>query len=141
MSKNLHNLALYSDRMAKGDYDAVYEYFADSFMSHVTERVAPERVGKDIRGHERDFWENAKKAFPDMKFDVNLVLESGEHVVSNWTLSGTHTGGDYYDVPPSGKKVVINGTAVLRFENGKVVEHWGGPHCMKGVGLVTKMED
>jgi len=136
MSKNLHNLAIYSDRMAKGDYDAVYKYFADTFMSHVTERVAPERVGTDIRGHEKDFWENAKKAFPDMKFDVNLVLESGDYVVSNWTITGTHTGGDYYDVKPSGKKVEINGTAVLRFENGKVVEHWGGPHCAKGVGLV-----
>lgn len=135
MSKNLHNLAIYSDRMAKGDYQAVYDYFADNFMSHVTRRVAPERVGKDIRGHEKDFWENAKKAFPDMKFEVNLVLESGEHIVSNWTITGTHTGGNYYDVPPSGKKVEINGTAVLRFENGKVVEHWGGPHCAKGVGL------
>lgn len=136
MSKNLHNLALYSDRMAKGDYSAVYEYFGDTFMSHVTRRVAPERVGTDIRGHEKDFWENAKKAFPDMKFDVNLVLESGDYIVSNWTITGTHTGGDYYDVKPSGKKIEINGTAVLRFENGKVVEHWGGPHCAKGVGLV-----
>jgi len=137
MSKNLHNLAVYSDRMAKADYDAVYEYFSDTFMSHVTERVAPDRVGTDIRGHEKDFWENAKKAFPDMTFDVNLVLESGEHIVSNWTLSGTHTGENYYDVLPSGKKVTINGTAILRFENGKVVEHWGGPHCMKGVGLTN----
>ena len=137
MSKNLHNLAVYSDRMAKADYDAVYEYFSDAFMSHVTERVAPDRVGTDIRGHEKYFWENAKKAFPDMTFDVNLVLESGEHIVSNWTLSGTHTGGNYYDVKPSGKKVTINGTAILRFENGKVVEHWGGPHCMKGVGLTN----
>lgn len=136
MSQNLHNLAIYSDRMAKGDYDAVYEYFAPKFFSHVTERVNPAEVGKDIRGREHEFWEMAKKAFPDMKFDVNLVLESGEHIVSNWTLSGTHSGAPYYDVPPSGKKVVINGTAILRFENGKVVEHWGGPHCMKGVGLV-----
>jgi len=138
MSKNLHDLAIYSDRMGRGDYDAVYEYFAEHFMSHVTERVAPERVGTDIRGHEKDFWENAKQAFPhDMKFDVNLVLETGDHIVSNWTLSGTHDGGFFYDVPPSGKKVVINGTAILRFENGKVVEHWGGPHCMKGVGLIN----
>lgn len=137
MSKNLHNLAIYSERMAKGDYRAVYEYFADTFMSHVTERVVPERVGTDIRGHEKDFWEMAKQAFPDMIFDVNLVLESGEHIVSNWTLSGTHSGGHYYDVAPSGKKVIINGTAILRFENGKVVEHWGGPHCMKGVGLIN----
>jgi len=137
MSKNLHNLAVYSDRMARGDYDAVYEYFADTFMSHVTERVNPAAVGTDIRGKEHEFWEMAKTAFPDMTFDVNLVLESGEHIVSNWTLKGTHTGANYYDVVPSGNKVVINGTAILRFENGKVVEHWGGPHCMNGVGLVT----
>jgi predicted ester cyclase len=137
MSKNLHDLAIYSDRMTRGDYAAVYDYFSDNFMSHVTQRVAPDRVGTDIRGNEKDFWENAKQAFPhDMVFDVNLVLESGEHIVSNWTLSGTHNGGLFYDVPASGKKVVINGTAILRFENGKVVEHWGGPHCMKGVGLV-----
>ena len=59
-------------------------------------------------------------------------------VVSNWTLRGTHTGSAFYDVPPSGNKVEINGTAILRFDSeGKIVEHWGGPHCMKGVGLVA----
>lgn len=136
MSQNLHNLALYSERMIRGDYDAVYEYFDEQFFSHVTERAAPERIGTDIRSHEKAFWEMAKRAFPDMTFDVNLVLESGDHIVSNWTLSGTHTGEPYYDVPPSGRKVTINGTAILRFKDGKVIEHWGGPHCMRGVGLV-----
>jgi len=138
MSKNLHDLAVYSNRMSEGDYDAVYDYFADNFMSHVTERVNPTAVGTDIRGNEKEFWENAKKAFPDMDFSVNLVLESGEHVVSNWTLKGTHSGEAFFDVPPNGEKVEINGTAILRFENGKVVEHWGGPHCMNAVGLYAK---
>jgi len=138
MNNNLHNLAIYSDRMAKGDYAAVYEYFADTFMSHVTERVNPAAVGTDIRYKEEEFWTMAKNAFPDMKFDINLVLESGDHIVSNWTVSGTHSGAPYYDVPPSGKKVVINGTAILRMENDKVVEHWGGPHCIKGVGLINQ---
>ena len=137
MSINMNRLAEYSTRMSAGDSEAVYEYFAEKFSSHVTERVNPTEVGKDIRGREFEFWEMAKKAFPDMKFDVNLVLESGEYIVSNWTITGTHTGTAYYDVPPSGKPVNINGTAVLRFENGMVVEHWGGPHCMKGVGLTN----
>ena len=135
MSENLHNLAIYSDRMAKGDYDAVYEYFDENFFSHVTPRVNPEAVGTDIRGNEKEFWEQAKHAFPDMEFKVNLVLESGDHIVSNWTLTGTHTGTSYFGVPPSGKPVEINGTAILRMENGKVVEHWGGPHCMHANGL------
>ena len=133
---NLQILAEYSNKMAQGDYDAVFDYFSDRFVSHVTERVHPEQVGDDIRYREREFWEMAKTAFPDMKFRVDLVLETDGYVVSNWTLTGTHSGGNFYDVAPSGNRVEINGTAILRFENGKVVEHWGGPHCAKGIGLL-----
>jgi predicted ester cyclase len=133
---NLRILGKYSARMLAGDYDAVQEHFAPEFSSHVAARVNPDVLGSDIRGHERTFWEETKRAFPDREFRVNLVIESGDLVVSNWTLVGTHTGGNYYDVPPSGEKVEINGTAILRFKDGKVVEHWGGPHCMRGVGLV-----
>ena len=77
----------------------------------------------------------AHRAFPDMEFRVDLLLEMDDLVVSHWTLVGTHTGAAYYDVPPSGERVVINGTAILRMQDGKVVEHWGGPHCMHGIGL------
>ncbi len=132
---NLHSLAEYSTKMTQGEYGAVYDYFSEDFMSHVTARVNPEQVGTDIRHREGEFWVMAKQAFPDMKFDVDLVLESGEYIISNWTLTGTHTGEPFYDVEPTGNAVEINGTAILRFENGKVVEHWGGPHCSKGIGL------
>lgn len=132
---NLRILGKYSARMLAGDYQAVREHFAEDFASHVAERVNPAVVGSDIRGHEEEFWEQTRQAFPDREFHINLLIESGDLVVSNWTLSGTHTGGNYYDVPPSGERVTINGTAILRFKDGKVVEHWGGPHCMRGVGL------
>lgn len=140
-SDNLRLLARYSSHMAAGNYDAVYDMFAPEFASHVTARVNPSAVGTDIRGHEREFWENAKRAFPDMEFTVNLVIEHDDLVVSNWTLTGTHSGGYYYDVAPSGECVTINGTAILRFRDGKIVEHWGGPHCMRGVGLVPAVQD
>jgi predicted ester cyclase len=125
--------------MLAGEYDAVYEHFAENFSSHVTARVNPDAVGTDIRAHEIRFWEETRKAFPDREFTVNLLIESDDLVVSNWTLSGTHTGGPFYDVPPSGKRVTINGTAILRFKDGRVVEHWGGPHCMRGVGLIPEV--
>jgi len=137
-SSNLRILGKYSTRMMAGDYSAVREYFAEEFTSHVAERVNPSVIGSDIRGHEEQFWEETRKAFPDREFTINLLIESGDLVVSNWTLSGTHTGGYYYDVPPSGQRVTINGTAILRFKDGKVVEHWGGPHCMNGVGLTRR---
>jgi predicted ester cyclase len=136
MSDNLRTLAKYSEAMESGDTEAVYEFWAPEFHSHVTSRVAPERVGDDVRGEEQKWWEQARAAFPDMVFTVNLVIESGDLVVSNWTVQGTHTGAAFYDVPPTGEPVTINGTAIIRLRDGKIVEHWGGPHCQEGRGLI-----
>jgi steroid delta-isomerase-like uncharacterized protein len=136
MSENLRMLGNYSAAMESGDTDAVYEFWSDDFESHVTRRVSPDRVGSDIRGSEQQWWQQARSAFPDMTFAVNLLIESDDLVVSNWTVKGTHTGTAFYDVPPSGDPVEINGTAILRIRDGKIVEHWGGPHCQEGLGLI-----
>jgi predicted ester cyclase len=136
MSDNLRTLAAYSAAMDSGDTEAVYEFWAPEFHSHVTSRVAPDRVGEDVRGEEQKWWQQVRAAFPDMVFTVNLVIESGDLVVSNWTVQGTHTGEPFYDVAPSGEPVTINGTAIVRLEDGKIVEHWGGPHCQEGRGLI-----
>ena len=76
-------------------------------------------------------------AFPDMTFSVDLLIESDDLVVSNWTVKGTHTGAAFYDLPASGDPVEINGTAILRLRDGQIVEHWGGPHCQLGRGLIS----
>jgi len=138
VSDNLRRLGEYSARMFDGDEVAVLEFFSDDFESHVTARVAPDAVGTDIRGEEQKWWRNARAAFPDMKFTVDLLIESGDLVVSHWTLTGTHTGTAFYDVEPSGEPVVINGTAIMRMRDGRIVEHWGGPHCQFGLGLVPR---
>jgi len=135
MSENLAMLARYSDAMARGDREAVFEFWSDDFVSHVTERVTPEAVGSDVRGEELVWWTQVRNAFPDMEFSVELLIESDDLVVSNWMVRGTHTGTAFYSVEPTGKPVMINGTAILRIRDGKIVEHWGGPHCQDGVGL------
>ena len=135
MSENLKTLAEYSDAMFAGDREAVFAHWAPEFTSHVTERVAPEAVGTDVRGHEVVWWRDVHAAFPDMAFTVDLLIESGDLIVSNWTVRGTHTGTPFNGVEPSGRPVTINGTAILRMRDGLIVEHWGGPHCQDGVGL------
>ena len=136
MSDNLRILAKYSAAMESGDTDAVYEFWAPDFRSHVTGRVAPGKVEEDVRGEEQRWWQQARAAFPDMTFTVNLVIESGDLVVSNWTVKGTHSGEPFYGVAPSGNPVTIDGTAILRLRDGQIVEHWGGPHCQEGLGLI-----
>ncbi len=136
MSENLKTLAEYSDAMFRGDTKAVYDFWAPEFQSHVTARVAPDRVGTDVRGEEQEWWQQIMAALPDMEFRVNLVIESDDLIVSNWSVVGTHTGAPFFDVPPSGEPVEINGTAIVRMRDGKIVEHWGGPHCQQGLGLI-----
>jgi predicted ester cyclase len=136
MSQNLKILGEYSDAMFKGDTAAVYEFWAPDFHSHVTTRVAPERVGQDVRGDEQEWWNEVKSAFPDFEFSVNLLIESDDLIVSNWTVIGTHTGTAFFDVEPTGERVEINGTAILRMRDGQIVEHWGGPHCQQGLGYI-----
>jgi steroid delta-isomerase-like uncharacterized protein len=136
VSENLRILANYSEAMNSGDTEAVFRFWAPDFHSHVTTRVAPDRVGEDVRGEEQQWWQQVRAAIPDMTFTVNLIIEKDDLVVSNWTVQGTHTGAPFYDVPPSGDPVTINGTAILRLENGLIAEHWGGPHCQKGLGLI-----
>jgi len=136
VSDNLRFLGKYSAAMELGDSDAVFEFFSEDFHSHVTERVSPERVGSDLRGDEQQWWQQVRAAFPDMTFTVNLLIESDDLIVSNWTVKGTHTGTPFYDVPASGDPVTINGTAILRIRDGQIVEHWGGPHCQRGLGLI-----
>lgn len=136
MSDNLRMLGAYSAAMDAGDTEAVYQFWSDDFVSHVTARVSPDKVGTDVRGQEAEWWEQVRSAFPDMVFTVNLLVEQDDIVVSNWTVKGTHTGTAFYDVEPSGEPVEINGTGILRIRDGKIVEHWGGPHCQGGLGLI-----
>ncbi len=137
MSENLRTLGEYSAAMDRGDTDAVFSYWSKDFVSHVTARVSPDRVGSDVRGDEQEWWRQVRAAFPDMTFSVNLLIEKDDLIVSNWTVKGTHTGAAFYDLPASGNAVEINGTAILRMRDGKIVEHWGGPHCQKGLGLIV----
>ena len=136
MSENLRVLGKYSAAMQTGDSEAVFEFFSEDFHSHAADRISPERLGTDQRGDEQQWWREARAAFPDMVFSVDLLIESGDLVVSNWTVQGTHTGAAFYDIPATGEPVTINGTAIIRLRDGKIVEHWGGPHCQEGRGLI-----
>jgi predicted ester cyclase len=121
MSDNLRLLGAYSDAMAAGDEKAVFSFFAPDFTSHVTDRVNPDASGTDIRGEELKWWTQVRSAFPDMVFEVNLLIESGDLVVSNWTVKGTHTSEAFFVVDASGTPGEFKGTPVQYIKDGQIV--------------------
>ena len=63
-------------------------------------------------------------AFPDWKFTLLSTVAEGDMVMAHFNVKATNTGA-MGTVPATNKPVDVNGVDIYKFENGKVVEHWG----------------
>jgi steroid delta-isomerase-like uncharacterized protein len=61
--------------------------------------------------------------FPDMHFVVEEVLQDGDMTAARFTVTGTHQG-EAFGVPATGKQVRFSGMAMVRWQDGKIVEGW-----------------
>ncbi len=75
----------------------------------------------------RRYWTRIRAAFPDLTLRLDLVIEQGETVVSEWTETGTNTGPlvlpDGRERPPTGRRIEHRGMEVARVRDGKIVEY------------------
>jgi predicted ester cyclase len=70
-------------------------------------------------------------AFPDYRFDIEVLLVDGDWVTAVYRQTGTHLGvpelpvlgGLLNGVPPTGKQVSVPNIHVYRFEGGLIAEH------------------
>ena len=65
------------------------------------------------------------RAFPDLNLDLSSVLESGNHVVCEGVMRGTHTGplvSPEGEIPPTGKKIELKMVYILRISPEGLVE-------------------
>ncbi|MFQ5794615.1 MAG: ester cyclase [Candidatus Bipolaricaulia bacterium] len=71
-------------------------------------------------------YEMIRAAMPDVRFDpdTDIMVAEGDKVAARGTVSGTHTGGELFGVPLSGKKLTWTGIDVVRIADGKIVERW-----------------
>lgn len=136
---NVDIMAEYCDRMIRGDFSALKDMVSPDWITH----AEPQEILKAFSDvtcavdGERIFFQQVVQAFPERELILNKNMAiDDDHVVINYTIQGIHNGGYYFDVPPSGKERKINGTAILRLENGLIVEHWGGPTCGTCTGYV-----
>jgi steroid delta-isomerase-like uncharacterized protein len=65
------------------------------------------------------------RAFPDLNIDLTCVLESGNHVVCEGVMRGTHKGplvSPEGELPPTGKNIELKIVYILRFSPEGLVE-------------------
>jgi predicted ester cyclase len=64
------------------------------------------------------------RVFSDQRWEIHQVIGEGDVVVVYCTLHGRHTG-DLMGIPPTNREVAQDYVHILRFKDGKAVEHWG----------------
>jgi predicted ester cyclase len=80
-----------------------------------------------------------RSAFPDFSLTIQDLVVDGDKVWARQRGGGTNLG-TFFGFPPTGKTAYIEVFDVARFENGRMVEHWGVPDqlgMMVALGLVA----
>ena len=109
----------YDEVMNGGNMGAVDELCAADLVDHEEfPGLAPGREGL------KQFVTMMHTAFPDVKMEVHDMVAEGDKVVARLTMSGTQQG-EFAGMPASGKSMSISVIDIVRFADGKAVEHWG----------------
>jgi steroid delta-isomerase-like uncharacterized protein len=113
-----HNVQLVNEALAAinvHNIDRYVELIDDSFVG------VGELIGT-IHGHDgvRRMWATLFQAFPDLRFDAEQTIASGDQVVARVVLTGTHQG-HFAGAAPTNHKITWRQCVIVDMRNGKAV--------------------
>ena len=107
------------EAQGRGNYQVIDEVVAPTFIN----QSAPPGFPADREGVRATF-DLFRAAFPDLTVVIHDQIAEGDKVVTRKTFQGTHQG-EFMGIPPTGRKVTIGVTDILRVHEARIVEHWG----------------
>jgi predicted ester cyclase len=69
------------------------------------------------------FFRIFRQSFSDMSFETLKTIATEDFVSAHWEIWATHSG-DFQGIAPDGARVVFDGVALYRMEDGKIAETW-----------------
>jgi predicted ester cyclase len=121
MSTEINKTALrqvIEEAFNKGNYAVLRDIFNPNYVEHQF------GLKPTIEGMQADI-QFLRTAFPDFTLTIEEMIADGDRVWVRMTARGTNLGG--FMGPPNGKSFRITVVDICRFEDGKIVEHWGVP--------------
>jgi len=107
------------DAFGSGDTTIVDSALAENFVEHqVMTGFAPGREGL------KQLIAGMKVGFPDLKLGAHQMSADSDLVWAHSSFTGTNTG-PFMGTKATGKPIDVEAFDLVRFEGGKIVEHWG----------------
>ncbi|MEA2656334.1 MAG: hypothetical protein QOI23_1699 [Chloroflexota bacterium] len=129
--------------------ESIYRRIIEEGFNQGRLEIADELIAPGCTEHQRgsaDGPEGLKRtikvlrsAFPDFTITITEVVAVGDKIWAMQKGGGTNLG-SFAGQPPTGRKAFIDVIDVCRFEDGKMVEHWGVPDqlgMMMALGHIT----
>lgn len=69
------------------------------------------------------FFRIFRQSFSDMTFETLKTIATEDFVSAHWEIWATHSG-EFAGIRPDGARVVFDGVALYRMENGLIAETW-----------------
>ena len=111
-------LRVFEEIFNQGRFSVADEIYAPDFKNHGLNRLDVDLKTDQNAVHDE------KKAFPDLKMIVNIMVAEGDLVAVHWTFRGTHTHGGYAGLPATDTKVSMTGITIWRIVDGKITDEW-----------------
>jgi predicted ester cyclase len=112
-----------------GNVDGFLAMFDSSLAHH---GLGPEPL--DAKGN-RAFYEGFTAAFPGCQLILDDIVAENDRVAVRFHVTGEHKG-DFMGVAPTGRSIRVNAQAIMKFEDGGVVERWTTADLM---GLMSQI--
>jgi len=119
------------DAVNEADLRGVEDLLADGFVYHGPPN--PDVVGREAM---KSVLRAGREIFPGTHYVIDDVIASGDKVAVRFTCSGVHKG-EFRGIAGSGKKVVIEGAAFYRLDNGRIAHMWA---YEDELGLIGQIE-
>jgi steroid delta-isomerase-like uncharacterized protein len=121
VSKEARNKAIamrvFDENFNQGRFEVANEIYAKDFENHGLHRIVHLQEDQEAVHAE-------KKAFPDLKMTVDLMVAEGDLVSVLWSFRGTHTAAGYGGLPPTGANLSFRGITVWRMADGRIHDEW-----------------
>lgn len=124
-----------------------YERYIKEFLQGGDESAADKYIDANVVTHDgmpgqapglagvKQTFQSLRQAFPDMTVSIEDMIAEEDKVVGRFVVSGTNNG-NFMGMPATGKKFTYDEIVIVRFQNGKIVEHWAE---MDSLGMMRQL--
>jgi predicted ester cyclase len=119
-AKNKEEVLMIYKAINDNKIDELDKYIAENSIDHAIDTSITKKQG--LEGT-KELLKVYKTSFPDLMIKVNMIVASGDTVMSYYTFTGTNTG-PIMGMSATNKSVKVDGVDIVIFKNGKAEEHW-----------------